>query len=798
VGGNIASDGSILIGSQPQPNELRIRLTDADISLDARGSIEIQGVAALGVGAITSDFADNLDARGFYAADAGISLIGNGPVVIDNTGSDVLTHSGAATENTSVAVLPGSLTAISLTNDLTIGTGAQGQASATILYPSPTGELQLAAGDDILPAVVAMEDGDPGLLPGAFSSFSVIGTTITSGRSFVFPGVLPNMTEVEREALHNRNATHLNDPLPNRIYAGNDILNMIVDVPKQTRVGAGRDIVNMMFFGQNLSSDDITRVVAGRDITATTKLEAPESLVKGVLTFGVPEAAVQGNTFVIGGPGTFFLEAGRDAGPFLNSAVTNGVETTINSGIGSAGTQVYAGGIVSVGNDWNPWLAPAGASLLVEFGVGKGQNFNGFRDYYLDPANLPNLDGDLFVQVTDANGNLVPDRSRPIYAPILITWMQQHAAAALQKAYGTTDVDFQQAYDVFTTLPQLQQRVFMVGSVYFNELTETSIPTGPSFKQYERGYRAINLLFPSSLGYTQNDLTGGGNGSNQPVETGNLDLRLATIQTEWGGNIFILGPGGRVLAGSTVRTADQAARRTYDGGRLFAGDVFTSPLPAAITEIPIGYEGVLTLRGGSIDTFTDGDFLLNQSRLFTEDGGDIAMWSSNGDLNAGQGPKTAANFPPVVVRVDEDLFSQLDSVSGVSGAGIAAFEPAPGVPPPDVFLIAPRGTVDAGDAGVRVAGNLYVAALAVANAENFSVGGTAFGVPASAAVDVAAQTSGSAASAAAAQAAETVANASRTQNSPSIISVDLLGVTGAPGCGDEDERKCKRKPAQNS
>jgi hypothetical protein len=166
------------------------------------------------------------------------------------------------------------------------------------------------------------------------------------------------------------------------------------------------------------------------------------------------------------------------------------------------------------------------------------------------------------------------------------------------------------------------------------------------------------------------------------------------------------------------------------------------------------------------------------------------MWSSNGDLNAGQGPKTSANFPPVVVRVDDDLFSEVDSLGGVSGAGIAAFEPAPGTPAPNVYLIAPRGTVDAGDAGVRVAGDLYIAALAVADAENFNVGGTAFGVPGSAAVDVAAQTSGSAAAAAAEQVAQTFAAARTTQGAPSIVSVELLGVVDG---SSTDERQKKRK-----
>jgi hypothetical protein len=178
--------------------------------------------------------------------------------------------------------------------------------------------------------------------------------------------------------------------------------------------------------------------------------------------------------------------------------------------------------------------------------------------------------------------------------------------------------------------------------------------------------------------------------------------------------------------------------------------------------------------------------------LFTEDGGDISMWSSNGNLNAGEGPKTSADFPPVVVLTDDNLYTQTDSVGGVTGAGIAAFEPAPGIPAPDVFLIAPRGSVDAGAAGVRVAGNLFVAALTVANANNFSVGGTSVGVPGSATVDVGVQTSASSASAAAAQAAQTASGGgSQSQNNQSIITVDVLGYAGG-GCPDDD-KNCRKK-----
>ncbi len=55
----------------------------------------------------------------------------------------------------------------------------------------------------------------------------------------------------------------------------------------------------------------------------------------------------------------------------------------------------------------------------------------------------------------------------------------------------------------------------------------------------------------------------------------------------------------------------------------------------------------------------------------------------------------------------------------------------PGALPGDINLLAPRGTVDAGAAGIRVSGNLNVAALHVLNADNIQVQGksTIDGIP---------------------------------------------------------------------
>ena len=865
--GNIEGSGLVTLASATTPveNLLRLRLTDATVTINALGSASLQGIAALGVGVSDqSQNQANLNAEGFYSSNASVSIVADGSVDIANAGEDVVTTNSNGTANTQSAVYPGSLQAVSLTNDLNIATSntANNVAAATLLYPSPTGTLRLLADGSIARLTIAMEDASPNLLPGAYTSFTTLGGIggVASGLTFNFPAILPNTTDVTRQELHNPNSTHADDSTPNEIMAGGSITDLIFSSPKQARITAGLDLINTIFIGQNLATTDVTRIYAGRDILGTTTLVTP---VTGVgtngIVFGSELPAVQGNTFVIGGPGAFFLEAGRDAGPFLNSAVTNGFQS-VNGTFVPTGPLTFAGGIQSVGNLYNPWLPQQGASIFTAFGVAKGQNFSGLIDYYLNPTNFSSLPGYLFTQSTTATGQSVPNRDQEIYSLDLLTWLRTIAptvisqynqevaasttpvppsalvqvAQSLEKGqtvslnqaiavlpavadqrlplipwlqlnypsllvaqFGTLDVTYQQAYNAFLIVPTLNQQQYLLKDVYFNELIQTSVPSSPSYLQYARGYQAVNTLFPASAGYTLNNIGGGSNGSNSPVLTGNLDLRLSTIQTAQGGDVVILGPGGEVLAGSTVATSVQAQRRDYEGGALYAGNPSVNSSPyfeaSTITQIPVGYEGILTLQGGSIDGFTDGNFLLNQSRLFTENGGDVALWSSNADLNAGQGPKNSASFPPIAVTIDENAYSTIDAAAGVSGAGIAAFQPDPSTPAPDIFLIAPRGKVDAGAAGVRSAGSIFVAALQVANSSNFTVtgsGGSISGVASGAVVNVSAGTSASAASAAASQAAQAAANSASGGSDRTIVTVDVLGyLAGLSDTCDEDEKK---------
>lgn len=788
-------DGTI----QGERNELRLRIADAYVTMNVAGEATIGGIGALGVQTISTSSQDA--GLGFFSANAGASVISNGTLTLNASRPelDVLNFGNVRLEAVGI-VLPPSLQLASITSDLGFG-----DTVPRLLYPSENGQLSLLAGGEIRDLALAMSDSDPTLLPGALSVRDAVNSG-GAGLDFGFNGVFPTTGDIQLRLFHNQRITHRDDPEPARIYAGGSITGVTLSLAKQGRIGAGVDIIDMVFTGQNVRDADVTRITAGRDIIGTTAFSSSLRL-----------PYINGNTFALGGYGTLAIEAGRNLGPFLNSVTT---------GVGDA-AQSFAGGIRTVGNDFNPWLQNRGAGIQAFFGIGKGANYDGLQSVYLDPANAARLDGDLFVQVSDPNGNLSPDRSRPIYAPILARWLRDKAPAAFARVFGTIDdatLDaaaysrYAELYSAFAGLDNLSRRNFLVDRLYFNELEQTGIPTSPSFQQYIRGYRATQTLFPVELGYTDNlsvyetdpatisadhplgiptrIVENGALKQADRVITGNVDLRLATIETVRGGDITILGPGGDVLAGSVVRTSDQAARR----GTLFGvapQDALENGILARtsqnfISAIPIGFEGVLTLRGGAVRSATDGDFRLNQSRLFTLAGGDISMWSSNGDLNAGQGPRSASSFPPVTVRFDQNGRAEVDSAGSVAGAGIGAFRQAPDDPGSSIILVAPVGEVDAGDAGVRASGNVFVAAARVANADNFSADGTISGVPTGTVAAAAALPADAAASIVGN--IQNLANtAAKNADRLSLISVDVLGFFGGSDrCDDPnaDPKDC--------
>jgi filamentous hemagglutinin family protein len=402
----------------------------------------------------------------------------------------------------------------------------------------------------------------------------------------------------------------------------------------------------------------------------------------------------------------------------------------------SAGGDVYQGksaSLVSLGSLVNGDTRP-GADIVVQAGLGAGApgigetDVTGFAERYLDPANQADSDTPLADQ---------PGKVAKTYDGELLQWLQSRFG------YGGAGGDTALVY--FLALPAEQQRIF-VRQVYYAELLaggrEYNDPDSQRYQSYLRGRDAIAALFPAV------DSQGTG-----IVRSGDLTMfqsvaSNAGIRTIKGGTIQTLTPGGQTIVGIEGVTPDADA----------------SAVPA----------GLITQGAGDIQMYSRDSVLLGLSRIMTTFGGNIQVWSAEGDINAGRGSKTTIVYTPPSVLYDDRGNVTLSPQVPSTGAGIATLAPIPEVPPGDIDLIAPLGTIDAGEAGIRVSGNINVAALRVVNAENIQVQGKSTGIPTIAAVNVDALTSASQAASSAVQAAEQI-NRQAQRNQPSIITVQVLG-----------------------
>jgi hypothetical protein len=183
-----------------------------------------------------------------------------------------------------------------------------------------------------------------------------------------------------------------------------------------------------------------------------------------------------------------------------------------------------------------------------------------------------------------------------------------------------------------------------------------------------------------------------------------LSLISSQIYTLSGGNISLLVPGGAINVGLA----------------------FT---PVGITQKSPGQLGIVAEGPGNVDIYAQGDVNVNASRIFTLGGGNILIWSDEGSIDAGNGAKSSLSVPPPIVLTKADGSIQLIYSGALSGSGIRTIQTNPAIPPGNVDLDAPVGTVNAGDAGIGASGNINIAAAHVIGVLNINFGGAATGVP---------------------------------------------------------------------
>jgi hypothetical protein len=328
----------------------------------------------------------------------------------------------------------------------------------------------------------------------------------------------------------------------------------------------------------------------------------------------------------------------------------------------------------------------------------------------------------------------------------------------LGKLLGLTNASDSDIWAAFNQLPKEQQDTFALQVFYIvlrDAGRDRNDPSSPNFGNFDQGFAAIAALFPDSVNWS-----------------GNISLTSREIKTVNGGDITLLAPGGSVTVGLTL-TSNQAID-----------------------------QGILTEHGGNISIFAHDSVIVGTSRIFTLRGGNEIIWSSTGNIAAGSSSKTVQSAPPTRVLIDPQTADVKTDLAGLAtGGGIGVLETVAGVPPADIDLIAPAGIIDAGDAGIRVSGNLNLAAVEVINAGNIQVGGASAGVPTVTGPNIGSLTSASNTAGASSNAAQQVAaqNAPPSQEDvPSIIDVEVLGYGGGDEDDNDNEKKKKKKQDSSS
>lgn len=696
---------------------------DATFSLNSLGDLVLQGVVDPGrtplMNGTPYTSASGVEGYGL----SGFSLWTERTAIdLTSAGGNLTPVSQGRTEQDtdSALVYPAKLSAVALTGSLyygnaTLRENARSDRTALVLAPSSQGRLDLLAGDSIYAGGYSISRSG--------ASTGSLATPLNPS----YQGYTGITRQVDNLSSDGSRADTNHFPL--FAFGANSVSGEWGAALEPSRFYAlAGDLVGVdsgrllrytgtsdVRFGQlRYEGHGAVRMIAGRDIVSSGTRLGSERTASD--NMGV--YASSGNLFVnTSATDVSLVQAGRDI-LYGNFNVAGPGSLEISAGrnlLMNDEVAVTSLGAVAAGD------TRSGASIVLQAGASQA-DYSGFLRRYLELDNLAQAGTPLAEQ---------PGKVVRTYENELIEW--------LSGRYGFSG-DAQQAREFLAGLSAEQQRIF-AREVYFAELKaggrEYNEVGGVRQGSYLRGRNAIAALFPdrdpagNPISYEGDIVMYGGAG----------------VHTNFGGDIQLLTPGGQQVFG-------------IEG------------------EAPPSTAGVVTQGVGNIRSYALSSILLGQSRVMTTFGGDIQIWSAEGDINAGRGSKTTVVYTPPRRIYDAWGNVSLSPQVPSTGAGIATLNPIPEVAPGDIDLIAPLGTIDAGEAGIRVSGNVNVAALQVVNAANIQTQGQSSGIPLVASVNTGALTSASAAASSATQAAEDVSRqqqAAARQRMPSVITVQVLG-----------------------
>jgi len=645
---------------------------------------------------------------------------------------------------TATSLLPSTLQVVAFSDNSQGTSGNINLVGNLTLSPSPTGNLELVAANSVTGLSFEIQN-----LAGQYTTINVSDANPNKIAGVASPISLPStdnsVTDISWDATPSTSVLDLFSPLNvlfaetsstnNLLATENDLHGSIIgsdgvleplhygdSTPVQIDAGTG-DISGFTLF-----SPKVTNIIAGQDITD--------------IGFYLQNTSADDVSIV---------SAGRDLIAYdSNSAARLSLDRTYNltpTGLPpseSGDIQIGGPGAIEVlaGQNFNLGVSTGTASTgLGLTSIGNSSNpalpFAGANIIagagLGNPAGLDspasNLDFQAFIADYLTPGTTEGDMYLPDLG--LLLGLNTASETAIRTSFNLLPEDIQNTYAL---------------TIFYDVLRDAGRSQG-----FPSGYTAIEALFPgtgnaSSTGFV-----------NTWPYTGDISLTSREIKTTNGGNISLLVPGGQLTVGLPI-----------NGSQTLE-------------------QGIFTVDGGNISIFANNNVNVGVSRIFTLNGGNEIIWSSLGDIDAGSSSKTVQSAPPTTVLVDPQSGNVQTDLAGLAtGGGIGVLEAFAGAGASDVDLIAPNGTIDAGDAGIRASGDVHVSALHIANASNITAGGTTSGVPATASTNVAGVAAASSAAGAATQAG--MDNTPNHNNAmaqqppadlPSIITVEVLGYGGA-------------------
>lgn len=712
-----------------------------------------------------------------YSGNSSVALTSlSGDVTLENDGASIekatnlkFSPNTKASDAKAFNIYPATLKINALEGNMTI-------LNSLYMYPGANGGLEIFANNNIASGPgenaiqVVLSDTDPAYLPSIFvpkTNFLDADVRLTSLTSFALTPV------------------HLHDSKPVLISTSEGNIEskntLSFNLAKQALVKSGNDILGVSFQLQHNTADAHSIISANRDI----RYKIERNPLSGTLRTVEQKISVSG-------PGLMTLVSGR------------------NIDLGSSD------GITSIGNTVNPNLPETGANLTVIGGLaGGGIDVAGFAKSFLTEAAV-----------------------KQGYTGQLTKFMREYSGNK-----GLTD---QQAAALFDTLAPEQRYLFdlqllpYVQNVYFGLLKEIAQERAAATLTTDKDrlelqmVATIEKLFPGTTLLAGNQdysydpiagLTVNPNTSAGEIIR-NMDITLLKSIQERFGNVISLDRNATVSSPDNtidVATALETIQRSSDSGfgKETVRKIFTArqDIKDAIRpskgDISLFFSRIHTTDGGNIDLMTPNgginaglavtgekddskvgivvqgqggsdamvrdNFAVNLTRYMTLNGGNIIAGSSEGNLDAGRGAaQVGALAPP---KVSYDKFGQPVIVypPAIGVSGIRSTSPS-GVKPGDVALFAPRGIIDAGEAGIA-AQNLVIDGT-LANSSNVTVGGTSTGVPVAPTNSVSASLAGASSVAASATksvesvsdvAKETAESRVKATSALGILNVEILG-----------------------